>query len=113
MIEKSGNRNLRAAVVVLDRIIKAAPEQPELAGQRHAPTPPPGPRPHDTENAAAPAQSCTTDQPAAAPDLESAGPETPQNGTIPHNLHNPAQPNEAAAAKQPTRPHLRKPEARG
>ncbi len=84
MVEKSGSRNLRAAVVVLDRITRMAPEQPELAGQRQAksqpptPTPPPGPRPQDAEIPAAPAQSRTTD-----------GSVTPQNRTT---AHNPAQP---------------------
>jgi hypothetical protein len=104
MMDNSGNLNLRAAVVVLDRITKTAPEQPELAGQRQAsnhkrePTPPPTPRP-DAENPAAPAQSRTTDPPAAVPDLE-AGRETPE----PHKLHNHAQPNRNAGRTNPSAP---------
>ncbi len=83
MMDTSDNLNLRAAVVVLDRIIKAAPAQPELAGQPHARNP-------------AVAQSRTTDQ---LP-VTSTAHETPE----PHKLHNHAQPNQKAGLPNQSAP---------
>jgi hypothetical protein len=96
MMDNSGNLNLRAAVVVLDRITKTPPEQPELTGQRQR-TDHKEPRPQDAEIPAAPAQSRTTDRAAVSADA----PENPQNRT---HVHNYAQPNEKTAQTNQTAP---------